>query len=88
MTREGKDAAGLDAREAAFCDEYLIDLDAASAAMRAGYPPGQALNAAAWLKPGSGRYKRRLHAGVAARLAERSRRTGISADRVLILNPF
>ena len=70
-------------REARFCEEYLIDLDARAAALRAGYPPGAAESAGEWLRPGGAGYRARLHAGVRARMAERSRRTGITADRVL-----
>ena len=69
--------------EARFCAEYLIDLDATAAALRAGYSLKRAETAAEWLKPGSGRYRPGLHEDVRRRQAERARRTGITAERVL-----
>jgi len=78
-----KGGGGVNDREARFCEEYLIDLDAPAAALRAGYPVKAARAAGDWLKPGSGRYRPRLHAGVRTRMAERSRRIGITAERVL-----
>lgn len=70
-------------RERRFCEEYLVDLDARAAALRAGYPPGAAEGAAGWLRPGDRDYRPGVHDGVRRRMAERSRRTGITADRVL-----
>jgi len=61
-----------------FCDEYLIDLNATQAAIRAGYSPktadrqGGRLLKHAWAR-----------ARIDAALAEQSRRTGINADRAL-----
>lgn len=62
-----------------FVEEYLIDLNGTQAAIRAGYSPKTANEQAA-----------RLLANVSIRekiskaMAERSRRTGINQDRVLI----
>ena len=61
-----------------FVDEYLVDLHATQAAIRAGYSPRTA-----------GQIGHRLtrhpsvSAAIAVAMAQRSRRTGISADRVL-----
>ena len=61
-----------------FCEEYLIDLNATQAAIRAGYSPKTAN------EQGS-----RLLANVSIRtyidkaMAERSKRTGVNADRVI-----
>ena len=61
-----------------FVDEYLIDLNPKQAAIRAGYPPAKAAYASAQVMK---------HPPVcdliAKRMAERSTRVGISADRVL-----
>ena len=69
-------------QEKIFCDEYLIDLNAMQAALRAGYKPGTAKNASLWIdrekptKPALRRY-------IDEAMARRSRRTGVSADRVV-----
>lgn len=71
--------AGLTAKQKRFIEEYLIDLNATQAAIRAGYSPKTANEQGA-----------RLLANVSVRacidraLAERSRRTGINADLVLL----
>ena len=61
-----------------FCEEYLIDLNATQAAIRAGYSAVSANKIAAenMAKPDIGAY-------IAKAMAERSKRTGINADRVL-----
>ena len=69
-------------QERIFCEEYLIDLNATQAALRAGYKPGTAKNASMWidadkpLKPALRRY-------IDQAMAARSRRTGVTADRVV-----
>lgn len=69
--------------EKRFVDEYLIDLDAKNAAIRAGYKITTAKTAAEWIKvPGA--KKPKLRAEIDKRMAERSRRCGVSADRVLM----
>lgn len=61
-----------------FVDEYLIDLNATQAAIRAGYSPKTAYSI------GHGLMKiPEVRARIDKAMAERSRRTGINADRVL-----
>lgn len=61
-----------------FVEEYLIDLNATQAAIRAGYSPATAgsIGQENLTKP-------EIHAAVAKAEAERSKRTGINADRVV-----
>ena len=61
-----------------FCDEYLIDLNATQAAIRAGYSPetAKAIGCENLTKPD-------LRAYIDRAMAERSRRTGVNADRVV-----
>ena len=61
-----------------FCEEYLIDLNATQAAIRAGYSPETAYSI------GQENLKKpeiRVHIDRA--IAERSKRTGVNADRVV-----
>ena len=73
-------------RDLRFVDEYLVDFDAKNAAIRAGYTPATAKNAYAWInnengaKPG----KPMVRAEIDRRMAELSRRTGITAERVMM----
>lgn len=62
-----------------FCEEYLIDLNATQAAIRAGYSPGTAgaIGAENLTKP-------EIQRAVAKAMAERSRRTGVNAERVVL----
>lgn len=69
--------------EKRFVDEYLIDLDAKNAAIRAGYSPKTANTASEWIKQPNPK-KPRVRAEIDKALAARSRRTGITADRVLM----
>ena len=69
-------------RERIFADEYLVDLNATAAALRAGYSVKTARNAAEWIKESDPK-KPKLRALIDVKLAERSRRTGITADRIL-----
>lgn len=65
-------------KQKTFCEEYLIDLNATQAAIRAGYSVATASEQASRLL-GNVNVQREIE-----RLkAERSRRTGITADRVL-----
>lgn len=62
-----------------FCEEYLIDLNATQAAIRAGYKDSNSVrNTAADLlaKPDISVYINKL-------MAQRSKRTGVNADRVV-----
>lgn len=68
----------LSPREKAFVDEYLIDLSATKAAIRVGYSERSAhvLGSRLLQKPA-------VREAIEAAMAERSRKTGITADRVL-----
>lgn len=61
-----------------FVEEYLIDLNATQAAIRAGYSPDTAksIGSENLTKPDIKSY-------IAKEMAERSRRTGVNADRVV-----
>ena len=61
-----------------FVEEYLIDLNATQAAIRAGYSPetAGAIGAENLKKP-------EIKSRIDKAMAERSRRTGVSADRVI-----
>lgn len=69
-------------KERKFVDEYLVDLNAYEAARRAGYKHNTAKNAASWLKP-ERTVKPAVCEAVANRMAELSKRTGVTAERVL-----
>ena len=62
-----------------FVDEYLVDLNATQAAIRAGYSPRNARNQGSKLLT-----KPDIQDAVAAGAARRSQRTGITADNVVI----
>lgn len=62
-----------------FVEEYLIDLNATQAAIRAGYSIKNAGKIGHELLE-----KTRISNEITKKIAERSRRTGINADRVLI----
>ena len=68
----------MNVKQKRFCAEYLVDLNATQAAIRAGYSPASA---------GSIGYELRKKPDIRARIdkgiAEQERRTGINADRVL-----
>ena len=68
----------LNEKQKRFVDEYLVDLDATKAAIRAGYAPKTAAQAGYKLV-----HKSLVSAAIARAQEERSRRTGITADRVL-----
>lgn len=79
----------LTKKQKLFCDEYLIDLNATQAAIRAGYSPDSARQS------GSDNMNNPyIRAYIDKAMAERSKRTGINADRILtelakiaLLNP-
>ena len=62
-----------------FIEEYLIDLNATQAAIRAGYSPDTAksIGSENLTKPD-------IQARIAKAMAERSKRTGVNADRVVM----
>lgn len=61
-----------------FVEEYLIDLNATQAAIRAGYSPASARQIA-----DENMSKPYIKEAIEKALAERSRRTGINADRIV-----
>lgn len=66
-------------KQKAFVEEYLIDLNATQAAIRAGYSPDTAGSI------GSENLKKpEIRARIERAMAERSKRTGINQDRVLM----
>ena len=68
----------LNKKQQRFVEEYLIDLNATQAAIRAGYSPNTANEQGARLLANVS-----IKAAVDKAMAERSRRTGISQDRVI-----
>ena len=71
--------AKLTEKQRVFCEEYLIDLNATQAAIRAGYAPMSANEQACRMLVNSN-----IRACIDKALAERSKRTGVTADRVLL----
>lgn len=69
----------MTAKQKRFVDEYLIDLNATQAAIRAGYSPdsAQQIGTENLSKPV-------IRACIDKAMAERSKRTGVSADRVVL----
>lgn len=62
-----------------FCEEYLIDLNATQAAIRAGYSPETAYSI------GQENLKKpEIRTWIDRAMAERSRRTGVNAERVVL----
>ncbi|ALB44601.1 terminase small subunit [Clostridium beijerinckii] len=70
--------AKLTLKQQIFCDEYLIDLNATQAAIRAGYSPSTAkdIGCENLAKPNIRTYIDKI-------MAERAKRTGINQDRVI-----
>jgi len=70
--------AKLTEKQKTFCDEYLIDLNATQAAIRAGYSPDSAkeIGCENLTKPN-------IRAYIDKEIANRSKRTGINQDRVI-----
>lgn len=62
-----------------FIEEYLIDLNATQAAIRAGYSPDSAADIGS-----ENLRKPDIRARIDKAMAERSKRTGVSADRVVL----
>jgi phage terminase small subunit len=71
--------AKLTEKQQCFIDEYLIDLNATQAAIRAGYSVKTAQEQSARLLS-----KVMVQQAISEAMAERSRRTGINQDRILI----
>ena len=68
----------MTAKQELFVEEYLIDLNATQAAIRAGYSPKTAQEQSARLLS-----KVMIQTAISKAQAERSRRTGINQDRVI-----
>lgn len=68
----------LSAKQKRFVDEYLIDLNATQAAIRAGYSPDTANEIGS-----QNLVKLSIKNEIDKKMAERSRRTGVNADRVV-----
>ena len=79
----GKEAAKVRDKERIFCEEFLVDLNAYAAAVRAGYSHAYAKDASKWIHPEHPE-KPKMRAEVDRLMALRSRRVGISADRVMV----
>ena len=71
--------AKMTEKQKRFCDEYLIDLNATQAAIRAGYSPRTAEQAASRLLSFV-----KVQDEISKEMAERAKRTGINQDRVLM----
>jgi phage terminase small subunit len=70
--------AKLTDKQKRFVDEYLIDLNATQAAIRAGYSPNTAEQAASRLLSFV-----KVQNAIAVEMADRSKRTGVNQDRVI-----
>lgn len=71
--------AKLSEKQQRFVDEYLIDLNATQAAIRAGYSAKRASEIGYQLLQ-----KTTVQNAIAEKMAERSRRTGVNQDRVVL----
>lgn len=71
--------ARLSEKQKLFVQEYLIDLNATQAAIRAGYSPRTACEQGSQLLA-----KLNIQEEVSRAMAERSKRTGINQDRVIL----
>ena len=65
-------------KQQCFCEEYLIDLNATQAAIRAGYSVNSASNISSELLA-----KTAISENINREMAIRSKRTGVNADRVI-----
>ena len=79
MTRNARPAADLGPRQARFVEEYLVDANAKQAAIRAGYSPKTAEAQGSRLLSNV-----KVQRVIAARMAARSQRTDVAADRALL----
>lgn len=73
-----KDSAGLTARQSRFVQEYLVDLNATQAAIRAGYSPASARQHACRLL-----MKEDIKRAVADAMDKRQKRTELCQDEVI-----
>lgn len=72
-------AKKLNRKQQQFVDEYLIDLNATQAAIRAGYSVNSARDIGC-----ENLTKPNIQEAIAKAMAERSKRTGISQDRIVL----
>lgn len=79
MTRRARPGTHLGVRQERFAEEYLIDLNATQAAIRAGYSRETAEAQGSRLLSNV-----KVERVIAARRAERSKRTEVTADRTLL----
>ena len=79
MTLEARNFRCLTLKQARFVEEYIVDLNVEQAAIRTGYSPKTAEVQASRLLSNA-----KVDAAVKQAMQARSRRTGITADRVLI----
>jgi phage terminase small subunit len=78
MTHAARPAANLGPRQERFVEEYLLDVNAKQAAIRAGYSPKTAEVQGSRLLSNA-----KVKRAIAARMAERSKRTEVTSDYVL-----
>lgn len=78
MTKTAKGAVELTARQSRFVDEYLIDLNATQAAIRAGYSEKTAESQGARLLRNA-----KVQRAIKERMNQRAERTAIDADFVI-----
>ncbi len=71
--------ARMTSKQQRFCDEYLIDLNATQAAIRAGYSVNSARDIGC-----ENLTKPNIQEAIAKAMAERSKRTGINQDRIVL----
>lgn len=76
--RAAAEAAKLTAKQSKFVDEYLVDLNATQAAIRAGYSERTARQVAS-----ENLTKPNIEAAIQERMADREKRTEVTQDRVL-----
>jgi phage terminase small subunit len=79
VTRDAQSAADIGPRQERFVEEYLVDLNAKQAAIRAGYSPKTAEVQGSRLLSNV-----KVQRAIAIAKAERSKRAEVAADRVLL----
>lgn len=79
MAAKNERSSRLTPKQARFIDEYLIDLNATQAAIRAGYSPNTAKETGC-----ENLSKPNISARIAKAMAERSKRTGVNQDRIVL----
>lgn len=78
MRKIGKEVSLMTQKQKRFIEEYLIDLNATQAAIRAGYSPDTAQQTGS-----ENLSKPVIRAQIDRAMAERSKRTGVNAERVV-----